>query len=208
MMRFTVRLLCVSLAAFLPAAAAFAQGRVVGTIRNQDGQAVKGATITATSPDATPSTVTSTTDGKGRFSFLGLRRGEYTFTIEAPGYVASRTRAAIRGLGNNPPLDIVLRAVRDLPPGGPLAGVDVEALQQRLDEAAAREKAGRIDEAIGLYREIAARYPALTMVHLQLGVLLERKQDAAGATAEYQAALASDPSNAKARAALERLSRQ
>jgi hypothetical protein len=45
------------------------------------------------------------------------------------------------------------------------------------------------------------------MVHLQLGVLLERKQDTAGATAEYRAVLAADASNAKARAAIDRLSR-
>jgi cytochrome c-type biogenesis protein CcmH/NrfG len=45
-------------------------------------------------------------------------------------------------------------------------------------------------------------------VHLQLGVLHERKQDVAAAIAEYQAVLKSHPSNAKARAALERLASQ
>lgn len=207
-MRLTLRRLATAIGVLLVAANAFAQGRVVGTVRNQNKQPVKGATITATSPNATPSTTTTTSDAKGRFSFLGLRGGQYTFTIEAPGYMVSQTAAMIRYLSNNPVLEVVLEAVKDLPAGGPLAGVDLAALQRRLDEAAAREKDGRVDEAIAIYRDIMTKHPALTMVHLALGGLLERKQDASGATAEYNAVLATDPTNTKARAALDRLSRQ
>lgn len=207
-MRPALRRLITTVAALLVATSASAQGRVVGTVRNHDKQPVRGATITATSPAAAPTTTATTSDAKGRFAFLGLRGGQYTFMIEAPGYVASRTMANIRYLGNNPVLDVVLQALQDLPPSGPLAGVDVDALQHRLDEAAEREKAGRFDQAIAIYRDIITRHPALTMVHLALGGLLERKQDVAGATAEYQAVLAGDPTNAKARAGVDRLSRQ
>ena len=68
-------------------------------------------------------------------------------------------------------------------------------------------KAGKLDEAIAAYRDVLTRVPALTSVHLQLGVLFERKGDTAAAVAEYQAALKADPANAKARAALDRLAR-
>ena len=207
-MRLALRRLVTTAAALLVAASAFAQGHVVGTIRNQDRQPVRGATVTATSPTATPATATTTSDAKGRFSFLGLRGGQYAFTIEAPGYVTARTTASVRYLGNNPAVDVVLRAVQDLPPSGALAGLDVDALQHRLDAAAEGEKAGRFDEAIAIYRDIITRHPALTMVHLALGGLLERRQDAAGAAAEYRAVLAGDPANAKARAGVDRLSRQ
>ncbi len=206
-MHLILRRLAATVAVLLVAANAFAQGRVVGTVRNQDRQPVKGATIRATSPNATPATTTTTSDAKGRFSFLGLRGGQYVFTIEAPGYAASQTTATIRYLSNNPVLEIVLQTVNDLPPGGPLAGVDVPALQRRLDEAAAREADGKVDEAIAIYRDIITKHPSLTMVHLALGGLLERKHDGAGATTEYKAVLASDPTNTKARAALDRLSR-
>jgi tetratricopeptide (TPR) repeat protein len=184
---------------------ALAQARVAGTVRNQDGQPLKGATITGTNPGAAPSTRTATSDAKGRFSFLALGKGEWTFTVDMPGYESAAAKLTVRLLGTNPSLDVVLRAIPELPPGGPLADVDVAALRQRLDDAAAREKAGKIDDAIAIYREIATKLPALTMVHLQLGVLHERKQDAATATAEYELVLKSDPSNVKARAALARL---
>jgi hypothetical protein len=54
---------------------ALAQGHVTGTIRDNNGKPLKGATITAQNPDAAPSTFTGTSDGKGRFSLLGLRGG-------------------------------------------------------------------------------------------------------------------------------------
>jgi tetratricopeptide (TPR) repeat protein len=200
-------LFCVGLIAsvLLFSTSAQAQGRVIGSVKNQDGQALKGALITGHNPAAAPSSRSATTDNKGRFSLLALGKGEWTFTVEAPGYERATTRLVVRILGNNPPLDVVLHAIPELPPGGPLANLDVTALQQRLDEAAAREAAGKLDEAIAIYREIATKLPALTMVHLQLGALHERKQDVASAAAEYQAVLKSDPSNAKARAALERI---
>jgi hypothetical protein len=204
-MRHDVRALCLIATVLLIASSAFAQGRVTGSVRNEDGQPLKGATITGTNPAAAPSTRTATTDAKGRFSLLALGKGDWTFTVDAPGYESKATKLNVRLLGNNPPLDLVLHAVPQLPPGGPLATVDAAALQRRLDDATAREKAGKIDEAIAIYREIATKLPALSMVHLQLGMLHERKQDVGAATAEYQAVLKSDPSNAKARAALERL---
>jgi hypothetical protein len=203
-----LRLLCLVASVSLIAPSAMAQGRVIGSVKNQDGQPLKGAMITGNNPAVAPSTRTATSDGKGRFSFLALGKGEWTFTVDVPGYQSTTTKLTVRVLGNNPSLDVVLHATPELPPSGPMASVDVAALQQRLDEAAAREKAGMIDEAIAIYREIATKLPALTMVHLQLGVLHERKQDVAAATAEYQAVLKSDPANAKALAALERLSAQ
>jgi len=43
------------------------------------------------------------------------------------------------------------------------------------------------------------------MVHLALGLLYERSNDATSATAEYNAVLKTDPDNAKARAGLDRV---
>jgi Carboxypeptidase regulatory-like domain len=202
------RTLCLVASVLLSSMSAFAQGRVVGSVKNQEGQPLKGATITGNNPEAAPPTRTATTDKKGRFSFLSLGKGDWTFTVDVPGYEPSTTKVTVRLLGNNPPLDVVLHPIPELPSDGPMATVDIGGLQQQLDAAAAREADENIDEAIAIYREIATKLPALTMVHLQLGLLHERKQDVAAATAEYQAVLKSDPANRKARAALDRLARQ
>jgi len=197
-------LACVAFALLVPAAVS-AQGRVTGVVKDSEGRAIKGATVVAESPNYSATTVTS--DAKGRYSFLGLRPGTWTFTANAPGFRQSRRTAVTKTLGVNPAVDFVLDAITAMSPAGPLASLDARVLQQQLAAAAALEQAGKFDEAIASYRDILARVPALTSVHLQLGVLFERKGDAPAAIAEYQAALKADPANAKARAALERLAR-
>jgi tetratricopeptide (TPR) repeat protein len=197
-------LACLAFAVLAPAAA-FAQGRVTGVVKDTDGHPIKGATIVAESPNYSATTVTS--DAKGRYAFLGLRGGAWTFTANAPGFQPSRRRATTRMMGVNAPVDFELDAVSELAPAGPLASLDTRALQQELAAAADLEKAGKLDDSIAAYRNILARVPILTSVHVQLGVLFERKGDNAAAVAEYQAAIKADPTNAKARTALDRLAR-
>jgi tetratricopeptide (TPR) repeat protein len=184
-------------------AAASAQGLVTGVVKDTNQRPIKGATITAESPNSRSVTVTS--DAKGRYAFLGLRGGAWTFTVKAPGFQQARRESTTGTLRANAPIDFELDALAELPPPGPLANLDTRKLQQQLTAAADLENAGKRDEAIAAYRDILAHVPALTSVYLQLGALFERKGDSAAAVAEYQALLNVDPANAKARAALDRL---
>jgi len=186
-------------------APAFAQGRVTGTVKDADGHAVKGATITADNPNLPSVTVTS--DAKGRYSFLGLRGGTWTFTAHAPGFFPAKRQSTTRTMGTNANVDFELLPLTDTSGPGPMATLNTAALQQQLTAAAQLEQEDKIDEAISAYKEVLTKAPALTTVHLQLGVLYERKHDKASAVAEYEAALKADPANAKARAALDRLAR-
>ena len=68
----------------LPAAAQ--TGRVGGTVKDQAGQPIKGATVVAENPNASPSSFTATTDDRGRFSIIGLRSGNWKITASAPGF--------------------------------------------------------------------------------------------------------------------------
>src|SRR5438128_1345175 len=61
-------------------------GRVGGVIKDESDQPIKGATIRAENPNASPSSFTAVTDEKGRFSIIGLRTGSWTFTVEAAGF--------------------------------------------------------------------------------------------------------------------------
>jgi tetratricopeptide (TPR) repeat protein len=185
---------------------ALAQAHIVGTVKDTSGRPIKGATITAENPNAVPSTYTTTTDRKGRFAFLAMRAGEWTFTIRAPGFEPAR-RAATRTVGLNPAIDVVLKAAEpESRVVGALSGVDLSDLQRRLDDAAALASAGKVDDAIERYKEIGGRAPALSSVHLQLGYLYEQKGDAQAAAGEYQAVLKADPDNAKAKAGFDRVS--
>jgi hypothetical protein len=200
-----LRLCSVMLLLLVPATVS-AQGRITGVVRDAEGHPIKGATVTAENPNLGPSTASS--DSKGRYGFLGLRGGTWTLTVQAPGFAPQKRQITTRTMGTNPPVDFELQSLPDAAPSGPMANVDMKALQEQLDKAAQLEQADKIDDAIAAYRAILERVPALTSVHLQLGALFERKHDSASATNEYQAALKGDPSSTKARAALDRLARQ
>ena len=198
-------LACFTFALLVPVTAS-AQGRVTGVVKDADDHTIKGATVMAESPDQPAVTVTS--DRKGRFSFLGLRGGPWTFIVNAPGFQPARRQATTTTMGVNAPLDFELETAPAAAPASPLAGLDLRAVQRQLAAASELAAAGRIDEAVAAYRDLLAKMPALTSVHLQLGVLFERKGDVEAAAAAYQAALKADPSNARARTALDRLARR
>jgi hypothetical protein len=203
MRRLAVPVLAVAL---LPAAA-FAQQviRAAGVVRDDSGTPVRGAVITAINPDNTPPRITTTSNDKGQFGVIGIRRGTWTFRIDAPGYESTSVQRLVSGT-RPPPIDV--RLAKNPAAARPLDDVRGSDIQQRIDRAEALAASGDLDAAIAEWRAILVRVPALTMVHLRIGELLERKADSDAALAAYRTVLENDPANARARAALERLSRK
>src|SRR4051812_39145353 len=110
-MRHSLRSLLTTLAVVSFAVTAAAQtGRVGGTVKDDTGQAIKGATVMAENPAASPSSLTATTDDKGRFSIIGLKTGPWTFMAQAPGFEAVSGRLEVKTIGApNPPLEFKLK---------------------------------------------------------------------------------------------------
>jgi hypothetical protein len=180
-------------------------GRVAGTVTDDEGRPVKGATITAHNREAAPSTFTSTTDAKGRFSLLGMRRGAWVFTVQAPGFEQASGRLDVVTTRPNPPLNVQIARAATPPPPGPLAGIEGREVQRRIDAAESLAASGRHDGAIAAYRDLLVRVPALTSIYLRIGELHERTNDTAGALAAYKRLAEIEPANARAKAAIERL---
>jgi hypothetical protein len=180
-------------------------GRLSGTVLDERGKPIKGATITAENEALFPKSLTAATDARGRFVILGLRSTTYKVTVRADGFEVVSANLPIRSAQPNPPLE--LRLVRTIEPGPPplLANVDAAKLQQNLDAAAALAAGEKFDEAIAAYKKILKDTPALTSIYLQLGYLYERKGDRAAAIAAYEAALKADPASTTAREGLSRL---
>jgi tetratricopeptide (TPR) repeat protein len=189
------------------AAAAQQAVRIAGTVRDEAGRPIKGATIVAANPNHVPATLTASTDDKGRFGLIATRRGLWTFTIEAPGYEAARTSQDAVAGKSNPPIEVRLQKGLTAAPQ-PLAGVRAADVQSRIDAAEARAGAGEIDAAVEIYREILSRVPALTSLHFRIGALYERKPDVDRALAAYRQLLAVEPDHERARAAVARLERR
>jgi tetratricopeptide (TPR) repeat protein len=181
----------------LPAAAQ--TGRVGGTIKDDKGQPIKGATVTAENPQSSPSSFTTTTDDKGRFSIIGLRSGTWKITASAPGFTPSGGNVPIRTIGApNPPVDIVLAPGAGAATGA-LAGVDTKELQGELQKAEELLNAQQYDAAIAAYNAILTKTPALTMINMQIGRAYRLKKDYDSALGVYKKMLEAEPTNERAK---------
>ena len=174
-------------------------GRIGGTIKDQNGQPIKGATVTAENPSASPSSFTATTDDRGRYSIIGLKSGGWKITAAAPGFQPSSGTVAVRTVGTPlPPVDFVL-AAGATGPAGALAGVNTKELQAELAKAEEMMTAQQYDAAIAAYQAMLAKTPALTMLHMQIGRAQRMKKDYDGALTSYKTLLAAEPTNDRAK---------
>ena len=200
-MRHTFRGAVAAAFVFAFAAVAAAQiGRVGGTVKDEKGEPIKGATVMAENPTASPSSFTATTDDKGRFSIIGLKTGRWVFVAQAPGFEPTQPGALdVKTVGQpNPPLEFRLKKGS----GGPasaLGSLAAKDLQAELASADALYNGSHWDEAIAAYRAIMAKAPALSVINLQIAAAYRNKKDYDGAIAAYNELLKSDPNNDKAK---------
>lgn len=180
----------------LPAAAQ--TGRIGGTVKDVNGQPIKGATVVAENPASAPSSFTATTDDRGRYSMIGLKAGSWRVTASAPGFEAASGNVPIKTLGTPmPPVDFTLNPGAS---GGPaaLAGVNTKELQAELAKADAMVAAKDYAGAIGIYEAMLAKVPALTALHLQIGALYRNQKQYDKAMEAYKKVPAGDSNADKA----------
>ena len=183
----------------IAAPAAAQTGRVGGTVKDDMGQAIKGATITAENQNASPSSFTATTDEKGRFSIIGLRSGQWTFTAQAPGFAPDGMRMNVQTIGQpNPPIEFKLKKSA-APPVSALGNVAAKDLQTELAAADQLYNAQQWDQAIAAYKTILAKAPALSVINLQIAAAYRNKKEYDAAIGAYNDLLKIDPNNDKAK---------
>jgi predicted Zn-dependent protease len=164
---------------------AFAQtGRVGGMVKDTEGKPIKGATVKAQNPGASPSEFTATTDDKGRFSMIGLRSGTWKFIAEAPGFMPQEGNAPVRTIGApNPPLEFTL--AKGAAAGPAALSKEVQAELKAADDL---RNAGQFDQAITAYQGIKAKNPSLTMVNMVIAGTYRQKAAKESDKAARQAA--------------------
>ncbi len=185
-------------ALLVPVAGSFAQsGRAAGTVRDDTGRPLKGAMVVAENPLTRPIGLAAATDERGRFAFVGLERGSWTFRASAHGFETVELPGEVSSGRSNASLDFRLTRVPGAPPAPPLAGVDLRELQGQLDAAETLLGARQYARAISAYEAVLARAPKLTLVHLQIGNAYRASGQPEKALAAYRALLASEPGNAR-----------
>ena len=93
------------------AGAAFAQtgaGGFRGTVKDEQGGALPGVTVTATSPEARVP-AEAVTDGEGNYRLLNLPPGTYTMTAELSGFSVYKREGLLLRAGATFRVDIVMK---------------------------------------------------------------------------------------------------
>ena len=172
-------------------------GRVSGIVRQEGGQPLKGATVTADNQDI-GQTLTATTDDRGRFNMIGLRMGNWRFIAQAPGFAPQGLTAPIKNGSVNPPIGFEL-AHSGVAFFGALGGIVNKDLQADLTAADALYTQKKWDEAIAAYRTILTRVPVITAINLQIASAYRNKKDYDSALAAYNDILKAEPANTRAK---------
>ena len=189
------------------ASTAAAQGGVRGVIRDNGGEGIPGARIIAESLE-TSQTRTTMTNNSGRFAFIGLAGGDWLFVVQADGFREQQGYSAVRRSGEPARVEFSLDSdpFNPVAPGvGVLAGVKSVDILARLRGAERLFDGGDYDGAIDAYQDLLEMAPALTSVNLSIGHAWRAKREPERALAAYRSALAADPANREALAAINAL---
>src|SRR6266566_9524672 len=100
--------LCLAGFASVAMAQSSTTGSIEGTVSDQNGAAVRGATVTVTSPNLI-SPQTATTNDNGRYSILNLPPGPYKISVEASGFAKFEQDNVPVNLGRTSPGDAQLK---------------------------------------------------------------------------------------------------
>ena len=189
------------------ASTAAAQGGVRGVIRDSGGEGIPGARIIAESLE-TSQTRTTMTNNSGRFAFIGLAGGDWLFVVQADGFRERQGYSAVRRSGEPARVEFTLEPdpFNPVAPAvGVLAGVKSVDILARLRGAERLFDGGDYDGAIDAYQDLLELAPALTSVNLSIGHAWRAKREPERALAAYRSALAADPANREALAAIDAL---
>lgn len=182
-------------ASVLPAAAQ--TGRIGGTVKDDKGKPIKGATILAENPSSSPSSFNATTDDKGRWSIIGLRSGTWKITASAPGFQPQSGNVSVRTIGApNPPVEMTL-----VPGASGPAGLPKEVVAE-VNAAEEKFNAKDYDGAIAAYTALLEKAPNLTRLNVAIARAYRAKKDYDNAAAAYEKMIAADPNDGSARAEL------
>ena len=173
----------------LSTSTAFAQRSVIrGLVRDIAGEPISDASVTAASPISSR-VVETETDDSGRFSFIGLERGRWLFTIQKRGYQPAQGFAPVRRSGNSGTVTLTMEIDLLNPPvasTGLLAGIRADDLQTEVDAAHRLFDDGEYDRAISAYQAILDQVPQWTSLNLQIGHAYREKRDFERARSSYR----------------------
>ena len=187
--------LVIMLAAGTLATTAAAQGRFNGTVVDDEGNPLAGATVIAEQPAAHPPRFEQDTDGEGRFAMIGLATGLWTITVEAEGFDPNVSTMPIR-YGSNQPVTLemspILHQLELALGGAAFEGLDPDDVQAEIEAADAAYNSAQWEQAVTAYRSVVSKLPAMNGLHMNIGHALGQLGRFEEAIASFETALAGD----------------
>ncbi len=184
-MRNTIRFslagaLLLALALALPAQEGRGNGRLTGSVVDEEGKPLENVTITLKYLEFNHSRETKS-NLKGQWGFLGLGKGTVQVTATLEGYAATTTQQPVSGVKPNPEMPLVLRK------GTGVVGDPSRDAILRAHEMFDKRQYG---EALALYQEFAQKNPANYQVGIYIANCKTELGDYDEALAEFQKVLA------------------
>jgi tetratricopeptide (TPR) repeat protein len=184
--------------AFVAAPASAQTGQVKGKVVDKDNKPVEGATINIENQDGAGQKLATKTDKKGQYIQIGLTPGKYKITA-TKGDLSQTQNVQIH-------LDMAELNFTLMPAGqGQMSKEDQQKMAAKLagirakfDEAVAFSNAGKDDEAIAKFQEIAVDVPKCAECFANIGTIYARKKDYDNAEKSYKQAIEARPDFAEA----------
>ena len=190
------------LAAFVLAAGeARAQtGTARGKVLDEKGQGIVDVKVVLEFQGGVTRHYETKTNKKGEFTQVGLFPGDYKIAAGKDGYAPNGMEHKI-GIGEVTYLpDIKLADAKKVAEAQ--AAKQEEDIVPIFNKAADLGKAGKLDEAEAVYKEVIAKAPTIPEAHLNLGYIYRQKKDWASAEASYKKALELRPGYSEATSGL------
>jgi tetratricopeptide (TPR) repeat protein len=155
-------------------------GRLTGTVMDENGSALEGATVTLKYMEFNYQ-LQGKSNKKGQWGFVGLGKGIVQVTGELEGYASTTTQQPVSGASPNPEIHLVLRK------GTGAAGDENRDAILRANEMFDNRQ---YEEALKLYQDFSQKNPTNYKVSIYIANCKSEMRDYDEALAEYQKVLA------------------
>ena len=160
------------------------KGRISGKVKDEAGNPIQDAKITAQSLSTAKMEVTS--DEKGEWAILGLGTGFWRITATAKGYGPSFVEVNVRQLRRNPSITFTLKKITALTDMPVVEDKTTVQLFKQGDQFYSEKK---YDEAIAAYQEFLQKNPNVYQVRINIGNCYKEKGEFDKALEQYNLVL-------------------